>query len=172
VDYVEYTDLEQYLFKTVSRRFKREGELGAFDVLTIVRWKADRVFKRMTARLLKKGHRNLDSAARALTRQIANGPAPKDRLRVLVVEWGFRLPMASAVLSVCYPKEFTVYDVRVCRMLDGYRGLDAVPFERMWEGYQKFMSAVNRTAPPGLSLRDKDRWLWGKSRYEELRSRL
>ena len=79
---------------------------------------------------------------------------------------------ASAILTVCYPDEFTVYDIRVCGMLGGYRGLEAVKFERMWEGYQEFMGAVKRKAPAGLSLRDKDRWLWGKSRYEELRNRL
>lgn len=35
------------------------------------------------------------------------------------------------------------------------------------EGYSKYITAVGKAAP-GLSLRDKDRSLWGKSFYEQL----
>jgi hypothetical protein len=87
---------------------------------------------------------------------------------VLVVEWGFRPPMASAMLKVWC----SVYDVRVREMLNGYRGLDAVRFERMWKGYRGFISAVKRKAPSELLRSEKDRWLWGRSRYEALLSRL
>ena len=33
-------------------------------------------------------------------------------------DWKLRLPTASAVLTVLYPEDFTVYDQRVCKMLD------------------------------------------------------
>ena len=37
----------------------------------------------------------------------------------------------------------------------------------MWDEYQRF-TAVYLAAPAGLSLRDCDRWLWGKSKQRQL----
>jgi hypothetical protein len=36
---------------------------------------------------------------------------------ILMRDWGLRLPMASAILTVLFPEEFTVYDQRVCGSL-------------------------------------------------------
>ena len=33
-----------------------------------------------------------------------------------------------------------------------------------WNGYQRFVAAVRAAAPGELSLRDCDRWLWGKAK--------
>ena len=35
-------------------------------------------------------------------------------------EWGFRLPMGSAILTVCFPASFSVYDTRVCDQLGDF----------------------------------------------------
>ncbi len=72
--------------------------------------------------------------------------------------------MASAILTVLYPDEFSVYDVRVCGELGGFSELSNITkFERLWPRYLEFLQAVERAAPEGLTLRDKDRYLWGKS---------
>ncbi|MNF13003.1 hypothetical protein D3C80_2146910 [compost metagenome] len=43
-----------------------------------------------------------------------------------------------------------------------------VSFEVIWTGYLAYKSRVELTEPVGLSLRDKDRYLWGKSFSEQL----
>src|SRR6266536_3293414 len=84
-------------------------------------------------------------------------------------EWGLRLPTASAVLAILYPDEFTVYDYRVCAQLDDFYNLATLSkFDVVWRRYQQFRDRVRETTPDGLSLRDKDRYLWGKSAYTQL----
>ena len=111
-------------------------------------------------------------AVAALVSAIISAPSAKERLRVLIEDWKFRLPMASAILAILYPSEFTIYDVRVCRSLQGR--FDDVQsksnFTTLWERYQDFLKAVQTGTPAGWSLRDKDRHLWGKSFVEQLRN--
>jgi len=163
-------ELEPYLFESVSRRFAEEATLNAVDFFCIVIWKANRSKSKVARRLMASGrYPTLDGAVRALTTAIAEAPSPKGRLRILIKDWGFRLPMASAISTVLYPDDFTVYDVRVCDMLGEFHGLThIINYDRLWDGYTKYLAAVQRAAPAELSLRDKDRWLWGQSFYNEL----
>jgi hypothetical protein len=72
--------------------------------------------------------------------------------------------MASSILSVLYPQYFTVYDIRVCGLVPGFDKLtDIANFERQWSCYQKYIEAVRGAVPYRYSLRDKDKYLWGKS---------
>lgn len=83
-------------------------------------------------------------------------------------DWGFLLPTASAILTMLYPDRFTVYDIRACNELDRFHNLVGRPFnDRTWSGYQMFVEVVRATAPGGLSLRDADRFLWGRSFYRD-----
>lgn len=168
-DFRRYYDLETYLFKEVSLRFAERGSLNAFDFFCIVIWKANRAKSKIAHRLLqKKVYASLDASVGALTSQIAAASSPKERLRVLIDGWGFRLPMASAILTVLYPDDFTVYDTRVCNILhDFYTIQDKTDFEALWAGYQAYLAAV-MSAAPKLALRDKDRWLWGQSFAKQL----
>ena len=52
-DYLQYYDLESYLFDTVSQRFHKEGRLNAFDLFSIIVWKAERAKSRLAHRLIK-----------------------------------------------------------------------------------------------------------------------
>jgi hypothetical protein len=163
-NFVDYYHLERYLFKTVSPRYHEAKTLNAFDFFCIVVWKANRAKSKIAARLLSYGHATLDLAVKALTSQLIAAKTPQARLNVLFDSWGFRLPMATAVLTVLYPKDFTVYDVRVCDTLADFHSLNNhTNSERRWKEYQRYKIAVKARAPAGLSLRDKDRWLWGKS---------
>jgi hypothetical protein len=77
--------------------------------------------------------------------------------------------MASAIATVLYPNDFTVYDVRVCQILGEFQGLThIINYDRLRDGYANYIGAVQRATPAELSLRDKDRWLWGRSFYTEL----
>lgn len=155
-------------------QFQATGTLSAFDFFCIVIWKANRAKSIVAKRLLSKGNfPSLEAAVSALTEQVHTAASPEQRLATLMDVWGFRLPMATAILTVLYPSEFTVYDVRVCDELRNFHSLQSVSKRsQRWSGYQDYRDAVAAAAPPALSLRDKDRWLWGKSFAEQLESNI
>jgi hypothetical protein len=81
-----------------------------------------------------------------------------------MVDGKFALRMASAILSVCWPDDFTVYDYRVRERLGGFPDLNQLrDFEKIWTGFSEYKAQVSRLAPTNLNLRDKDRYLWGES---------
>ena len=81
--------------------------------------------------------------------------------------------MASAFLTVLYPTEFTIYDIRVCEFLPEFNGLaEKINFDRLWERYQDYIQAVKNITPSNLSLRERDRYLWGNSFSLQLESDL
>ena len=169
-DFLQIYDLESFLLDTVRPRFHEQGWLSAFDLFCIIIWKANRA-KSMIARNLvtRSNSDTLEESVRVLTAGIFQQTTSKDRLRYLFEEWKIRLPMASAILTVLYPDEFTIYDKRVCDQLGNFHKLYNISnFEKLWVGYLQFREAVARTTPTGLSLRDRDRYLWGKSFTEQL----
>ena len=96
-------------------------------------------------------------------------------MKILIVEWGFLLPTASAILTVLYPLSFTIYDFRSCEVLERLDSEDSfvklqnkTNFDSLWNGYEKFIAAVKEAGPSEYSLRDKDRWSWGKSFSQQL----
>lgn len=168
MDFREYHHLESYLFDKVRVRFAKQGYLTAFDFFCIVIWKANRAKSKIVKKLLEGTDISLDKAVGLLTSGIAKQKTAKDRLEFL---WnvGLRLPMASAILTVLYPDDFTMYDTRVCGILGGFHNLNNLSnFEDVWQGYQDFKRKVVENTPTELTLRDKDRYLWGKSFYEQL----
>lgn len=169
MDFLRFYDLESYLLNTVRPRFVQDGCLSASDFFCIVIWKANRAKSKIATRLRNHADADLETAVRALTRGLACQVSDKERMRYLLDEWGFRLPMASAILTVLYPDDFTIFDVRVCSSLGNFQDLSNLSsFDRIWDGYQDFKRAVETSAPSHLALRDKDRYLWGKSFYEQL----
>lgn len=169
MNYLRYYDLEAYLFEHVTRAFQRRGHLTGFEFFSIVRWKANGATAQVARRLRQSGHKDLEAAVQLLTTEIAQADSSKDKLEILVVKWGFKLPLASAILSVCYPETFAIYDRRVCNQLGGFHNLaHKTNFENIWEGYTEFMQAVGQAGPSTLTLRDKDRWLSARSTYHDL----
>jgi hypothetical protein len=165
--------LERYLFDTVGPKFRKVGHLTAFDFFCIVIWKANRAKSRIAQRLLEKDpkrRKRLDPIVVELTASIHSCTSGGDRLRLLFEIWGFRLPMASAILTVLYPDEFTVYDERVGRQIsEVHKKLaNKTNMSAVWQGYREFVIAVKDAVPGDLSLRDKDRVLWGLSFCDDL----
>jgi hypothetical protein len=169
-DYLQYYDLETYLLDTVRTRFQQDGRLSTFDFFCIVVWKSNRAKSKIARRLLSiSGQTDLESAVEKLTAGLFSCANDRERLHYLWYEWGFRLPMASAVLTILYPESFTVYDTRVCTCLRDFGSLgNTANFDALWEGYLRFRQAVSQAAPARLSLRDKDRYLWAESFAEQL----
>jgi hypothetical protein len=171
-DYLRYYDLERYLFEDVHERFHHEHSLGAFDFFSIIIWKANRAKSKMAQKLVARdtaGRHDLEAIVRTLTSDLYNAPDPESRLRILFQQWAFALPMASAVLTVLWPDDFTVYDYRVCDQLGAFHNLYYVNnFDRVWLEYCQFVERVRRMTPDSLSLRDKDRYLFGQSAAHQL----
>ena len=168
MDYLQFYDLEQHLFSKVHRSFHADGCLNAFDFLLIVRWKSNRRKDLVIARLCDGGNTDLNKGARRLTRQVHQASNDEERLGILIGP-GIGLALATAILTVLYPEDFTVYDKRACDALGDFSELQncRTP-SRIWEGYKEFRKAVRKNTPGHLSLRDKDRWLWAKNWVEKL----
>lgn len=170
-DYRKFYNLEQYLFEEVGPQYRKTATLSVFDFFCIIIWKANRAKSKIAKKLITHAEQypNLEVAVNALARQIADAVEPRERLKVLFSGWGFRLPMASAILTVLYPEDFTVYDIRVCQEIGDFANLqNRTNFDSLWNGYASFLKAVKTHAPSNFELRDKDRWLWGKSFYKQL----
>lgn len=175
LDYLSYYD-EKYLFEDVARRFHQSKQLDAFDLFSIVIWKANRAKTRIADLMRRKAPGDLDAVSRLFTSELYNARDGQSRLELAINSWGFSLPMASAILTVLWPEEFTVYDYRVCELLESLHA--KAPFLRLenrsrvdsayWQAYCEFRDAVISATPEGLSLRNKDRYLSGQSAAREL----
>jgi hypothetical protein len=168
---IQFYSLEEYLFRIVHQRFHEEGSLSAFDFFCIVIWKANRSKSRIAKALLardKAQRDDLESIVRDITRELQTARTDRERFE-RVLGWGMRLPMASAILTVFWPEDFTVYDFRVCDALEKHHQLqNRTTADSLWTGYQEFIGDVRKAIPGPGSLRDKDKALWGKSFKEQL----
>lgn len=167
IDYRKYYNLESYLFNEVTNKFSEQGYLNAEDFFCIIIWKANRAKTRMADKFEITDTLNLDQAVQQLTNDIFTASGLRQKFEVLTAK-NFRLPMASAVLTVLYPNDFTVFDFRVCEVLGQFKGIDNLRGDNLWLKYNEYMTAVKAIEPVEMDLRDKDRYLWGKSFYEQL----
>lgn len=172
MDYLKLYDLERYLFDDVRASFEQNNKLSAFDFFCIIIWKANRAKSKVARKLVAKGGNatnNLDTLVERLTSAIAKAADDKARMRILIEDWAFRLPMASAVLTVLYPESFTVYDVRVCYELQNHHNVqNKTLFNDLWDGYQEYIADVKKREPTVAALRNKDRTLWARSFEKQL----
>lgn len=166
MDYVKLYNLERYLLEDVGPRFRSSGTIDPIDLFMIFIWKANRAKTRVRDKLKSCANGNFSKATSQIAKTLSAAKDPKERLGILMRDWGLRLPMASAILTVFYPLDFTVYDIRVCEMLQiPYKGYLRFSDE-CWREYERYKSMLSKRAPSNLCLRDKDRYLWGKSFWE------
>lgn len=94
----------------------------------------------------------------------------KERLEILIKNYGFRLPIASAILSFLYPDNFTIYDYRVCEVFPDFIPLGNLSdIDKIWPRYLEFIEAVKSIEEQEYTLQEKDRMLWGYSFKESLK---
>ncbi|MGD0650263.1 MAG: hypothetical protein ABSA97_03835 [Verrucomicrobiia bacterium] len=169
MDYRKYYHLETYLLGEVVDRFRDTGELSLFDFHCILIWKANRAKNMHVKRLQRVRGQTYPESVACLVSALMQSPTPKERLRVLMRDWGFSLPTATAILTILYPEDFTVYDARVCGQLRRFKEWASRRFtDRLWDAYLEFKNQVVRATPARYCLRDKDRYLWGKSFYNQV----
>jgi hypothetical protein len=167
MDYRKIYDLETYLNFDVKTKFMDTGIIESLDFYLILIWKSPRAKTRARDRL-KSIAGSFSKAVGQIGHALHGARDPKERLQILMITWKFRLPTATAILTMLYPTDFTVYDVRVVEQLNDFRKLGYMIFsDNMWKEYLRYTKAVDDNAPNGLSLRDKDRYFWGKSLHEQ-----
>jgi hypothetical protein len=171
VDFRKYSDVEKYLFDEVGPSFRN---VQPEDLFLILIWKANRAKNKHRLRLMKIANGSYRVAVSGLSRHLSNASSGKERLRILMAEWRFRLPTATAILTVFYPDEFSVYDYRVCDELKrmdkrmDFGKIGNLSPGSVWPRYLAFLDAVEKLGPAEFTLRDKDRWFWGQSLYREV----
>lgn len=171
VDPAEFTrlarlaDLESYLLEEVSPRFATNQTLGPYDFYAIVIWKSNR-----SKTKIKQGLAAAGLSVEALMSEVSQANGPVAKVEALLRVHGIGLPIASAILAICYPKEFTVFDYRAWKSLQelGVHGLPVKPphnaptYLRYFQVCQELAQRLN------LSLRDVDRALWARSWEKDL----
>lgn len=161
---LKYYYLEDYLFEEVRNNFQKRGYLTPEEFFCIIIWKANRAKSKIKTKILRGGI-NLEQSVKKLTNEISKASNCREKLEILLENWNFNLPMATAILTVLYPKDFTVYDVRVREQLSikDFSGRK----NQIEKYFSEFLPMVKEKVK-GKNLRDKDRYLWGKSFYEDL----
>ncbi len=162
----ELYDLDRYLFNTVSRRLGENKTLDPYDFFAIVIWKSNRTKTR-----IKAGLAEARKSVGDLMREVSSAATAEAKTELLLSVPGIGLAMASAVLTVCYPSEFTVLDFRAWDTL-GHMQVDGLPerYPSDARQYVQYCRACARYAEGlGVSLRELDRALWARSWEADLR---
>ena len=96
MDYLSYYNLEDYLLKEVRSNFQKKGYLTPEEFFCIVIWKANRAKSKIKNKILKK-ESNLNKCVKKLTGQIFKATNSRQKLQILLEDWKFNLPMATAI---------------------------------------------------------------------------
>lgn len=161
MEYKKFYNLEEYLFQDVGPRFRKTSILSAEDFFCIVIWKANRAKTNIKKKLSREA--NLSESIKNIVNDIVLAKNSEEKLNIMIRKWKFGLPMASAILTVLYPEEFTVYDYRVREQL-GLKDIYSVK-----KYFEYFLPAVKKYAGSRKeSLREIDKELWGKSFFDDL----
>lgn len=167
IQYQKFYNDERYLLEEVGPQFRKTGVIDPPDFYMILIWKAERAKTNHLKRLKNKAG-TFRGAVSEIASALFNAHGQKERLRTLMDNWGFYIPTATAILTILYPEEFTVYDTVACSQV----GCAYKPWrefsDRLWADYEEFRAAVIRETPAELSLRDKDRFLMGKAFRESV----
>lgn len=140
---------EDHLLSVVGPQVRARGEYTRSELVEVGRWKSARATS-----YLKK---NSDEMIAAVTRTALAAPEPIKH-RVLTILSGVGVPMASALLTIWNPDEFTVIDVRAISTL---RAAGRLPPEVDWPPYVEYLDLCRRLAvDSGTDLRALDRALW------------
>jgi hypothetical protein len=149
--------LETYLFGDVHNRFERGESISEFDFYCIIYWK-----RNASKTKIQKGLAKLDKTPDKLLDEVRQVEGLEAKFAVLREVKGIGPAIASAILAVCYPEEYTVVDSYVLNMLKEMELLsgDSLTDERYLE-YNKLCRGWSRKL--GITLRDLDRILWTKA---------
>jgi hypothetical protein len=181
INYEKFYDLDNYLFKDITNFFQLNKYLTGLQFYLILIWKARRAIKPNSQKILNKDKsKTFDEGVKILTHKIYEAKSNLDKIKILF-SWEFRMATASAILTVLYPKIFTIYDYRVSEhdKLKIFKSLGNIvegekAKEKKAERYLEFVEAVKKLklGKDVNSLRSKDRYLWGRSFYNSAKRKV
>jgi len=160
-----YYDLDVYLFSQVAKRFEQGDAFSAFDFYAIITWKANRAKTKV-----RSGLKAINASPAELMNRVRSIPDDREKLRTLDDVPGIGIPIASAILTVCYPKRFTVLDYRAWETLYEFKYVPSKTIPTDVDGYfEKYLPVCQRLASDmKISLRELDVALWGWSQKEDI----
>lgn len=104
-----------------------------------------------------------------ITSKISVAKTKEEKLNTLLFPKipGIGIAIASAILTVCYPDDFTVADYRACASLKDFGGeIIGDPCVKVSVYFEYLKKCKELACKYKLSLRNFDRILWGKDFYE------
>ncbi len=160
--FLKYYFLEDYLFNEVSKHFQKNGYLTSEEFFSIVIWKSNRAKTN-----IRRGIEKSKKTIRAITSEVFSAKTPEQKLNILISVPNIGIPMASAILTVCYPDDFTVADYRACTSLKNFGpGIVGNPTTKISTYFEYLKKCKELASKYDFSLRDFDRILWAKDFYE------
>ncbi|MEK7614362.1 MAG: hypothetical protein AAB428_01715 [Patescibacteria group bacterium] len=185
-NFLKFYWLEQKYLKEVRASFQKNGYLTTEQFFAVVKWKragnAELIKRIFLKDKLNQVNENnwLEKKVRNITNDVKRATENQARLEVLIKQPGIKLAMASAILTILYPNNFTVYDWRVRGQLKEHRNNKGKEYpdityssnviQRYFDEYIPQVTELGRKIAQNnkLSLRNCDRLLWAKSWYEDL----
>jgi hypothetical protein len=152
-------DLEQRVFPGIGSRIAAAGELNSLDVLRILKWKLGRITDDNSKTVSEENLKQINQAIRIASKPDCGAEALEALDRVP----GIGLATATAILTVCYPGEFTILDWRVLETLQEAKKLSADDWTASTYMKEYLPRVREQQALWGCTLRDADRALWGLS---------
>jgi thermostable 8-oxoguanine DNA glycosylase len=155
--YSKFSSIENYLFNDVHNNFLKNHKLTVTEFYSIVIWKANRA-----KGYIKNGLLEAKTTVNQLTSRIYSTENIRGKIELLTNINGIGYPIASAILTVCYPDEFTIVDYRAVRSLKRYGiAMNGNPSTNI-NSYLNYVSICKKTAQDNhLTLRELDKYLWG-----------
>ncbi len=162
-DYLKYYWLENYLFGEVSGNFQKDGYLSDEDFFAIVIWK-----RNASKTKIKMGIKNSGKTIKEITFEISRTVNIEQKLEILTSISGIGISIASAILTVLYPTQFTIADYRAGNSLRNKFDGENIPSKISdSKNYFLYLEVCKKLAEKNnLSLRDFDRAIWGMDFYE------
>ncbi|MCX8175585.1 MAG: hypothetical protein N3E51_05275 [Candidatus Micrarchaeota archaeon] len=170
-------DFEEGQLAEIRRKFEKNGTISILDFSTILYWKSNR-----TKSGILKTIKNREVSVTSLFSRVS---AENDRTKKVEIlleikgrkkngEKGIGIPIASAILAVLYPKDYSICDKRVWDTLRESEYMEKfVHKPNTPANYMKFNEKLKEIANENCkSRRELDNYLWGKNLCKELENEI
>jgi hypothetical protein len=164
---LDYYCPESRVFPTIPQA-DGPRELAKRDVLLILKWKLGRIKESNYSQTVSDDNLILINL---WIQKAGEAGCEIEALCELDKIPGIGLATATAILTVCYPKKFTIIDQRVLGTLDlKPDNTDGWTAERYFQEY--LPKVIKYCGQWGCTLREADRALWGLSVRNEINKRI
>lgn len=152
-------EFENYLFEKVTKNFQKNQSLTKEEFFSIIIWKRNASKTKIRNTIKDSGKTVFE-----ITHSLFEAKNNKQRLQSLTSIKNIGVSIASAILAVCYPDDFTVVDYHVVASLKR-RGIEiqGKPDSNK-NDYLDYVEKCKKFKGK-LTLRNFDRALWGDDFY-------